>query len=135
MACLRHLPKPRPAPLNKALAADLVLIAHFLFALFSVLGGFLVLLDWRVALVHLPTAAWSSIVNLANWTCPLTPLESGLRTQAGQAPLDGGWIRHYLDPLVRPLGMPRRMELIAGVSVLAANVVVYGIVWWIGYRT
>lgn len=115
--------------LKRSAAADLVLTAHFLFALFAVLGGFLALLDWRVIFVHLPTVVWSSIVNLANWTCPLTPLEKNLRKQAGQRTFEGSWIQHYIEPLVRPLGMPRRMELIAGVSIVAWNAIVYGIVF------
>ena len=114
--------------MNKIATADLVLTLHFLFALFAVLGGFLVLLDWRVMLVHLPAVLWSSIVNLANWTCPLTPLERNLRQQAGRQGFEGSWIQHYIAPLVRPLGMPRHMELIAGVSILVWNTVVYGIV-------
>jgi hypothetical protein len=118
-----------PAP--RSPAADLVLIAHFLFALFAVLGGFLVLVDRRVMLVHLPTVAWSSIVNLANWTCPLTPMEKSLRERAGQQAFEGGWIQHYLEPLVRPLGMPRRMELVAGLSIIAWNAAVYAIVFWL----
>lgn len=109
-------------------AADVVLAAHFLFALFAVFGGFLVLLDWRVIFAHIPAVLWSSVVNLANWTCPLTPLEKRLRQRAGQPAFEGGWIQHYLEPLVRPLGMPRRMALIAGVSVVVWNVVVYGFV-------
>lgn len=112
-----------------AVAADLVLIAHFLFAAFAVFGGFLVLIDWRFMLVHLPAVIWSSVVNLANWTCPLTPMEKSLRRQAGQQAFETGWIRHYLEPLVRPLGMPRRMELVAGVSVLVWNLFVYAIVF------
>lgn len=112
----------------KSAAADLVLAFHFAFALFAVLGGFLVLVDWRVVLVHVPTVVWSSLVNLASWTCPLTPLEKSLRERAGQRAFEGSWIQNYLDPLVRPLGMPRRMELVAGVSILAWNVVVYVIV-------
>ena len=114
--------------MNKVVAADLVLIVHFLFALFAVLGGFLVLLDWRVLLIHLPAVLWSSIVNLANWTCPLTPLEKHLRRDAGEQAFEGTWIQNYVEPLVRPLGMPRHMELIAGVSVLLWKVVVYGFV-------
>jgi hypothetical protein len=110
-------------------AADLVLAAHFLFALFAVLGGFLALVDRRVMLVHIPAVVWSSVVNLAHWTCPLTPLEQQLRRRAGQRAFEGSWIKNYLEPLVRPLGMPRRMELIAGVSIVAWNVVVYVIVF------
>jgi len=119
--------------LKNSFAADLVLALHFLFALFAVLGGFLVLVDRRVMLVHIPVVAWSSIVNLAHWTCPLTPLEKNLRRRAGQQVFEGGWIQHYLDPLVRPLGMPRRLELVAGISIVLWNAVVYGIVFWTGH--
>jgi len=101
---------------------------HFLFAAFAVFGGFLVLVDWRIALAHMPAVLWSSVVNLARWTCPLTPLEKRLRQQAGQAAFEGTWIQNYFEPLVRPLGMPRRMELIAGVSIAVWNAIVYGIV-------
>lgn len=119
---------------KKAIAADFVLAFHLLFALFAVFGGFLALVDGRVMLVHIPAVIWSSLVNLAEWTCPLTPLEKNLRHRAGQQAYEGGCIRHYVEPLVRPLGMPRRMELIAGVSVVAWNVVVYAIVYWKIFR-
>jgi len=118
--------------MKKAIAADIVLVSHFLFALFAVFGGFLAFVDRRVMLVHIPVVLWSSIVNLAKWTCPLTPLEKNLRKQAGQQAFEGGWIQHYIDPLVRPLGMPRRMELIAGVSIVSWNAIVYAIVFWRG---
>ncbi|HEY5761904.1 MAG TPA: DUF2784 domain-containing protein [Rhodocyclaceae bacterium] len=106
-----------------------VLALHFLFVLFAVFGGLLVLVDLRWACLHLPAVAWSSIVNLAGWTCPLTPLEKELRARDGQAAYDGGFIEHYLGPLVYPLGMPRRMELVAGISIVVWNVIVYGAIW------
>ena len=112
--------------MRRSALADVVLAAHFLFVLFAVLGAFLVLIDWRAALVHVPAVAWSSVVNLANWTCPLTPLEKRFRSRAGQEAFEGGWIAHYLAPLVRPLGMPRRLELVAGISIVVWNVLVYG---------
>jgi hypothetical protein len=115
--------------LKNSVAADLVLALHFLFALFAVLGGFLALVDRRVMLAHLPVVAWSSIVNLANWTCPLTPLEKHLRRRAGQQAYEGSWTERYLEPLVRPLGMPRRLELVAGLSIVLWNALVYFIVF------
>lgn len=115
---------------TSALAADGVLVGHAAFALFAVFGALLVLLEPRIAIVHVPAVLWSSIVNLAGWTCPLTPLEKGFRARAGQQSFEGGWIQHYLDSLVRPLGMPRRMELVAGISVLVWNVLVYGVILW-----
>jgi hypothetical protein len=114
-------------------SADLVLVLHTLFALFAVFGGLLAFADRRVMLVHLPAVAWSSIVNLAGWTCPLTPLEQQLRWRAGQTSYSGGCLHHYLEPVLRPRGMPRQLELVAGVSVLVWNVLVYAaFFWWQG---
>lgn len=110
-----------------AIAADIVLLFHTAFALFAVAGFFFILLEPLVVVVHLPVVIWSALVNLAHWTCPLTPLEQWLRRHAGQAGYTGGWIQRYLEPLVRPLGMPRKMELIAGVSVLVWNAMLYGL--------
>jgi hypothetical protein len=107
------------------IAADVVLLAHFLFAAFAVFGGLLLLDDLRWAWLHLPAVIWSAIVNLMGWTCPLTPIEKRLRVRAGQAGYAGGFIQHYVGRAVYPRGMPRRMELIAGFSVLAGNALVY----------
>jgi hypothetical protein len=113
--------------MNPRLAADLVLIGHFLFAAFSVFGGALVVLDWRWAWLHIPAVLWSSAVNLMAWTCPLTPVEKSLRGRAGEAGYRGGFIQHYVGRAVYPRGMPRQMELVAGVSVLAFNLLVYAL--------
>jgi len=116
-----------------AFAADTVLVLHTGFALYAVVGAPLVLVNVYFVIPHLPVVIWSSLVNLANWTCPLTPLEQRLRRLAGRQSFSGGWIQHYLDPVVRPLGMPRRMELIAGFSVIIWNALVYGIIWWLAF--
>ncbi|MGI8788139.1 MAG: DUF2784 domain-containing protein, partial [Pyrinomonadaceae bacterium] len=59
--------------------ADVVLVLHFCFVLFTVLGGLLVL-RWRVvALLHLPAVAWGILVECFFWACPLTTLENWLR--------------------------------------------------------
>lgn len=112
-------------------AASAVLLFHFLFVLFAVFGGFGLLLDARWAFVHLPVVLWSSLVNLADWTCPLTPLENRCRAAAKQGGYEGGFVQHYLGPLVYPRGMPRRLELIAGFSILAWNSIVYAAVYWL----
>lgn len=113
------------------MAADLVLLAHFLFAAFAVFGGLLLFDSPRWAWLHLPAVLWSAIVNLMGWTCPLTPIEKNLRSRAGHAGYSGGFIQHYIGRAVYPRGMPRRMELIAGVSILAGNALVYaGILAW-----
>jgi hypothetical protein len=110
------------------LLGNLILGFHFIFVVFSVLGGFLVLWKRWTAWLRVPSVLWSSFVNLFSHVCPLTPLENKFRHLAGQAGYEGGFIQHYIAPLVYPGGMPRRMELIAGYSVLIWNGFVYALV-------
>lgn len=105
-------------------AADAVLVLHFAFVLFAVFGGLLTLSTPAWAWLHVPAVLWSSLVNLASWTCPLTPVEQGYRKRAGEA-YEGGFIEHYVGSLVYPGGMPRRLELVAGTSILAWNALLY----------
>jgi hypothetical protein len=108
-----------------SIGADLVLLGHFAFVAFAVLGGALVYFDRAWAWLHVPAVLWSSIVNLVSWTCPLTPLEKSLRAQAGRTGYSGGFVQHYVGQMVYPRGMPRQMELLAGVSILVWNALVY----------
>ena len=110
------------------IGADLVLLSHFVFAAFAVFGGALVFHNPAWSWVHVPVVLWSSVVNLMSWTCPLTPLEKTLRNRAGQLEYSGGFIQHYVGRLVYPRGMPRQLELVAGVSVLAWNALVYAVI-------
>ena len=107
------------------IAADLVLLFHFLFAAFAVFGGLLVLHSFNWMWIHIPAVLWSSIVNLMGWTCPLTPMEKALRAEAGQSGYHGGFIQHYIGRLVYPRGMPRQLGLVAGISILAGNALIY----------
>jgi hypothetical protein len=112
------------------LAANLVLLSHFAFMLLAVFGAFGVLVNPNWAWVHIPIVIWSSVVNLADWTCPLTPLENRFRTAASGAGYEGGFVQHYIGPLVYPGGMPRRLELVAGIVIILWNVVLYGSIYW-----
>jgi hypothetical protein len=119
------------SPLLNRLMADVVLLAHFAFVLFAVFGAFLVLVDSSWAWVHIPAVVWSSVVNLASGTCPLTPLENRYRSRMG-ASYEGGFIQHYVRSVVYPGGMPRRLELIAGISIVVWNGIVYAVlVSWV----
>ena len=44
------------------IAADAVLVVHFAFVLFALLGGLLVLRSPGLAWLHLPTIAWAAFV-------------------------------------------------------------------------
>jgi hypothetical protein len=112
-----------------ALLADLVVALHAGFVAFAVLGGLLVLKWPRAAWAHLPCAAWAALVELFGWGCPLTPLENALRHLAGQEGYGGGFLAHYLSPLLYPEGLTRGHQVALGLIVLLLNGAVYGAAW------
>ena len=87
------------------LAADAVLLLHLGFIVFVLLGGLLALRWRRAPLLHLPAVVWGVYIELSGGLCPLTPLENRLRVLAGQAGFEGGFIEHYLLPLIYPASM------------------------------
>lgn len=116
------------------LAADLILLLHFTFVLFVVFGGLLVWYRRRFALLHVPMALWGAIVNLASWSCPLTPLENHYRILAGQAGYQGGFVEHYIAPLVYPQGLTQDLGLTLGLSVILWNCLVYSVLLYLLWR-
>jgi len=117
-----------------SLAADLVVLAHFGFILFVALGGFLALRWRQIARVHLPCVLWGVLIEWFGWLCPLTPLEYHLRKLAGEAGYTGGFIDHYIVPLVYPAGLTRNVQIGLGVLVLLINLLVYGRVLMVQQR-
>jgi hypothetical protein len=107
--------------------ADAVVVVHALFVVFVVLGGLAVLRWPRLVWAHLPAAAWGALIEFAGWICPLTPLEKRLRLLAGEAAYEGGFIEHYLLPILYPPGLTRGTQVVLGLVVLAINLAVYGL--------
>ena len=116
------------------LAANLVLLTHFVVVLLAVFGALGVLVDLGGLWIHLPIVLWSSVVNLAGWTCPLTPMENRLRVAGYGSRYEGGFVHHYIGPLVYPSGMPRHLELVAGVSIVVWNGLLYACIYWWFFR-
>jgi hypothetical protein len=108
--------------------ADVLVVLHLAFILFVVLGGFLVLKWPRAAWVHLPCATWGMLIEFGGWLCPLTPLENSLRRAAGSNGYAGGFIDHYIAPLVYPPGLDRTLQLGLAAAVVVINLLVYGAV-------
>ena len=108
------------------LLADLVVGVHFLFVLFVLLGGLLVLHWPRLAYVHLPAAAWGVLIELTGWVCPLTPLEQSLRLKAGEQGYSGSFIEHYVLPLLYPSALTRTIQVGIAAIVIAVNLYIYG---------
>ncbi len=109
----------------EGLAADIIVIVHLGFIVFVALGGILVIKWHKIAFLHLPCALWGVLIAFGGWICPLTPLEMHFRQLAGIAGYDGGFIDHYVMPIVYPAGLTRGMQIAFGVTILAVNLFVY----------
>ena len=108
------------------LAADLVVMIHLGFIGFVLLGGLLAL-KWRwVLLVHLPAVLWGVLLEFRGWICPLTPLEQQLRQSAGMSGYTGGFIDHYILPIIYPEGLTHELQMVFGGIVIIINTAVYG---------
>lgn len=107
------------------LGADLIVVLHTAFVAFVVGGGFLAWRWRKLVWVHVPAALWGAAIEFAGWICPLTPLENALRRQAGQTGYEGGFVEHYLIPVLYPSGLTASMRVGLGLFVVVVNAVAY----------
>ena len=110
--------------------ADATVLVHAAFVVFAVAGGLLVSRWPRVAWVHLPAVGWAAWVELAGWTCPLTPLENWLRGEAGDAVYTTSFVEHYLLPILYPSALSPPLQWELGGAVLVVNTAVYTALLW-----
>lgn len=117
------------SPTLSGLLAELLMLVHFGFVLFVIAGGLLV--AWRAwfAWLHLPCALYGAAIELFGWVCPLTPLEQSLRRAAGQGGYEGGFIEHYLRPILYPQDW-RDIHILLGVAAVLVNVGIYAWALW-----
>ena len=108
------------------IAADFLVLVHMIFILYVVVGGILAF-KWRWTIwMHLPCALYGVLIEFWGWVCPLTPLENDLRKAAGQAGYQGGFVEHYILPVVYPTALTRSVQIVLGLLVIAVNACVYG---------
>jgi hypothetical protein len=112
------------------LLTDLTVAVHFAFLIFVVAGGFLARRHRWLAIPHLLAAAWGVYVEaMPGVLCPLTPLENAFALRAGEAGYQGGFIEHYLVPILYPEGLTRAMQWALAVFVVVANAAAYSWAW------
>jgi len=117
------------------LAADILVFIHLAFIVFVILGGCLSLRWPKSTLFHLPAVLWGALIELTGGVCPLTPLEQHWRRMAGDAGYGGGFVDHYLIPVIYPHGLDRPTQLALGLMVIIVNLVAYGWLAWRWRRT
>ena len=107
------------------LAANLLVLLHLAFVLFVVFGAILVRYRRWVMWVHLPAALWGAFISAIGGVCPLTPWENHLRQLAGQSGYQGGFIEHYIIPVLYPSALTLDLQRAEAVFVVVVNVGLY----------
>ncbi len=108
--------------------ADSIVVIHFLFIIFVLTGGLLVIRWPKIAIAHLPAAIWGAVVEIFGWICPLTPWENRFRHLAGEPAYSGDFIGRYLLPVIYPQNLTTEIQYILGGLVISVNVIIYYIV-------
>ncbi|MCM2288192.1 MAG: DUF2784 domain-containing protein [Sulfuritalea sp.] len=115
------------------IAADLIVLLHLAFILFVGLGA-LFCLRWKwMAWLQLPAVAWGAAIEFRQGICPLTPLEQRLRLAAGDAGYAGGFIDHYLLPIIYPARLDAYFQYTLGALVILLNLGLYAWIWRSGW--
>jgi len=111
------------------LLADVVVLLHVAYILFVVLGALVVRFRPVVAWPHVAAVVWGVYVAATDRVCPLTPLEIGLRVRAGQVCYHGGFVAHYVLPVLYPAGLTPGILAAEAVFVVVVNLALYSWVW------
>ena len=112
--------------MSYTIAVNALVVLHFAFVCFVLLGGLLVF-RWRwVIWLHIPAAFWGALIEYQGWICPLTPLEQELRRLAGTEGYTGGFIENYLLALIYPSFIDWDWQIVLGTLVVVVNIIVYG---------
>ena len=105
--------------------ADMLAVFHFAYVIFAVLGGLLLLWRRRLVWIHVPVVVMAALIEFTGWICPLTPLENWLRVRGGEAGYAGGFVEHYIIPILYPAPLTRGIQLVLGALVVAVNLLIY----------
>jgi len=81
--------------------ADIVVLIHFLWIIFLITGGFLGRRNRIIKFFHLGGLFFAFIIQIFEWYCPLTHLETWLREKHDPSlSYSGSFIIHYLEKLI-----------------------------------
>ena len=113
----------------RLLLADAVVVVHVCYIAYVLFGAVLVRRwSWTVW-PHLAAVAGGVWVAASGGVCPLTPLEVALRLRAGQAGYRGGFVEHYVLPVLYPEGLTRAVLAAEALLVVVVNAALYAWVW------
>jgi hypothetical protein len=99
---------------------SVILVVHFGYLAYVILGGFLTWRWPRAIWPHLAAAAWGLAVVGVPLTCPLTVAENWARQRAGERALTAGFIDRYIEGVLYPVRYTHLLQVIAGVLVIGS---------------
>ena len=111
------------------LAADIILIIHFLFILFVIFGALLFFIVKKIVFIHIPAIIWGSYIELTHSICPLTYLENWLLQKANLTTYSEGFIQYYLVPIVYPMNLTKDLQIFLGIGLIVINIVIYAFIF------
>ena len=110
------------------LAADLVLIVHFIFIIFVVFGALLFFVVKKIVFIHIPAFIWGSYIELTHSICPLTYLENWFLDKANLTIYSAGFIENYIVPIVYPTDLTKNLQTYLGITLIVINIIIYGLI-------
>ena len=111
------------------LAADIILIIHFLFILFVIFGALLFFVAKKIVFIHIPAIIWGSYIELTHSICPLTYLENWLLQKANLTTYSEGFIQYYLVPIVYPTNLTKDIQIYLGIGLIVINILIYAFIF------
>jgi len=111
------------------LAADIILIIHFLFILFVIFGALLLFVEKKIVFIHIPAIIWGSYIELTSSICPLTYLENWFLHKANLTTYSEGFIQNYLVPIVYPTNLTKDLQIYLGIALIVINIVLYAFIF------
>ena len=110
------------------LAADLILIVHFIFIIFVVFGALLFFVVKKIVFIHIPALIWGSYIELTHSICPLTYLENWFLNKANLTIYSEGFIQNYIVPIVYPTDLTKNLQIYLGITLIVINIIIYGLI-------
>ena len=110
------------------LAADLVLIVHFIFIIFVVFGALLFFVVKKIVFIHIPAFIWGSYIELTHSICPLTYLENWFLGKANLTIYSEGFIENYIVPIVYPTDLTKNLQIYLGITLIVINIIIYRLI-------
>ncbi|NVM22511.1 MAG: DUF2784 domain-containing protein [Desulfobacterales bacterium] len=107
------------------LLGDFVILLHFLWIIFILFGFLLALKSFKFAVIHVAGLAFTLVLNLGGWYCPLTHLENVLYGLSDpQLTYTGSFIANCLQKLIY-LDLKEAYLRVGAIAWVGLNIVGY----------